>query len=118
LSDPRAIEYRSNLGAPHRGLISGLRRVACVLTDEGEATMKEGIHPKYLDSTVTCGCGNTFQTRSTKPKIAVEVCSKCHPFYTGAQKFVDAAGRVDKFNKKFLGTYGKGKKPAETPAKA
>ncbi len=78
--------------------------------DEGEATMKDGIHPKYQDCTVTCGCGNTFQTRSTKPKIAVEVCSKCHPFYTGSQKFVDAAGRVDKFNKKFQGTYGKAKK--------
>jgi large subunit ribosomal protein L31 len=83
---------------------------------EGEATMKDGIHPKYLDATVTCGCGNTFETRSTKPKISVEVCSKCHPFYTGSQKFVDAAGRVDKFNKKFQGTYGKAKKPAEAPA--
>jgi large subunit ribosomal protein L31 len=118
LSDPRAIEYRITPDALHRGLISGLRRVARVLTDEGEATMKDGIHPKYQDATVTCGCGNTFQTRSTKPKIAVEVCSKCHPFYTGAQKFVDAAGRVDKFNKKFQGTYGKVKKAAETPAKA
>ena len=50
---------------------------------------------------MTCGCGNTFKTRSTKPKIMVEVCSKCHPFFTGSVKFVDAAGRVDKFNKKF-----------------
>jgi large subunit ribosomal protein L31 len=73
-------------------------------------TMKDGIHPKYQDCTVTCGCGNSFQTRSTKPKIVVEVCSKCHPFYTGTVKFVDAAGRVDKFNKKFLGKYGKAKK--------
>ena len=61
---------------------------------------------------MTCGCGNTFKTRSTKPKIIVEVCSKCHPFYTGSVKFVDAAGRVDKFNKKFQGTYGKAKKEA------
>jgi large subunit ribosomal protein L31 len=74
--------------------------------------MKDGIHPKYVDCVVTCGCGNTFKTRSTKPKIIVEVCSKCHPFFTGSVKFVDAAGRVDKFNKKFQGTYGKGKKPA------
>ena len=71
--------------------------------------MKDGIHPKYQDSVVVCGCGNTFTTRSTKPKIMVEVCSKCHPYFTGSVKFVDAAGRVDKFNKKFQGTYGKGK---------
>jgi large subunit ribosomal protein L31 len=75
--------------------------------------MKDGIHPKYHECTVTCGCGNTFKTRSTKAKIAVEVCSKCHPYYTGTVKFVDAAGRVDKFNKKFQGTYGnKAKKSA------
>lgn len=75
-------------------------------------TMKDGIHPKYQDASVTCGCGNTFQTRSTKAKISVEVCAKCHPFYTGSVKFVDTAGRVDRFNKKFQGTYGKGKKEA------
>ncbi len=80
--------------------------------NEGEATMKDGIHPKYQDCTVTCGCGNSFTTRSTKPKIAVEVCAKCHPFYTGNQKLVDAAGRVDKFNKKFQGKYGKAKAAA------
>ena len=74
--------------------------------------MKDSIHPNYQASTVTCGCGNSFETRSTKPKITVEVCSKCHPFYTGSQKLVDAAGRVDKFNKKFQGTYGKTKKVA------
>ena len=71
--------------------------------------MKDGIHPKYADAVVTCGCGTTFNTRSTKPKIMIEVCSKCHPYYTGSVKFVDAAGRVDKFNKKFQGTYGKAK---------
>jgi large subunit ribosomal protein L31 len=75
--------------------------------------MRDGIHPKYVESTVTCGCGNTFKTRSTKPKILVEVCSKCHPFYTGSQKIVDAAGRVDKFNKKFSGKYGKTTKAAK-----
>jgi len=80
--------------------------------------MKDGIHPNYQDCTVTCGCGNSFQTRSTKPKIAVEVCSKCHPFFTGSVKFVDAAGRVKKFNKKFGGKYGLGKKAAEAPAKS
>jgi len=81
--------------------------------------MKDGIHPKYQECEVTCGCGNTFKTRSTRPKITVEVCSACHPYYTGSVKFVDAAGRVDKFNKKFQGTYGKAKKSAvEAPAKA
>ena len=63
--------------------------------------MKKEIHPEYVETTVTCGCGETFKTRSTKSKIAVELCSKCHPFYTGKQKFVDAAGRVDRFRRKF-----------------
>ncbi len=76
--------------------------------------MKEGVHPKYQDCSVTCGCGNSFQTRSTRPKIAVEVCSKCHPFFTGTVKFLDAAGRVDNFNTKFSGTYGKAKKAGAT----
>ena len=78
--------------------------------------MKDGIHPKYQECVVTCGCGNSFKTRSTKAKIMVEVCSKCHPYFTGSVKFVDAAGRVDKFNKKFSGTYGKGKKTTTTTA--
>ena len=63
--------------------------------------MKKKIHPKYEEATVTCGCGETFKTRSTKSSIQVEICSKCHPFYTGKQKFVDTAGRVEKFQKKF-----------------
>lgn len=63
--------------------------------------MKEGIHPKYEEATVTCACGNVFQTRSTKKEIRVEVCSKCHPFYTGKQKLVDTGGRVDRFNKRY-----------------
>ena len=63
--------------------------------------MKKGIHPKYVECTVTCGCGATFKTRSTVPKINVEICSSCHPFYTGKQKFVDTAGRVDKFKRRF-----------------
>ena len=63
--------------------------------------MKQGIHPNYVDCTITCACGNVIQTRSTKPEIRVEVCSKCHPFYTGKQKLVDTSGRVDKFNKKY-----------------
>ena len=63
--------------------------------------MKAGIHPNYVDCTITCACGNVIQTRSTRPEIRVEVCSKCHPFYTGKQKLVDPGGRVDRFNKRF-----------------
>lgn len=75
--------------------------------------MKEGIHPKYFDCKVTCGCGNTFVTGSTREKISVEICSSCHPFFTGTQKFVDTAGRVEKFQKKFGTDYLKAfKKPA------
>lgn len=64
--------------------------------------MKADIHPKYDDITVTCGCGNTFKTRSTMGEdLRVDVCSQCHPFFTGKQKVADAGGRVDKFNKRF-----------------
>ena len=65
--------------------------------------MKKDIHPDYKEALVTCGCGNTFKTRSTRDKIAVEVCSNCHPFYTGKQKFVDTAGMVEKFQRKWKG---------------
>ncbi len=63
--------------------------------------MKEGIHPTYHQATVTCNCGNTFVTGSTKPEIRVEICSKCHSFYTGQQKSIRSDGRIDKFNKKY-----------------
>ena len=63
--------------------------------------MKEGIHPKYEEATITCACGNVIHTRSTKKEIHVEVCNKCHPFYTGKQKLVDTGGRVDRFKKRF-----------------
>ncbi len=65
--------------------------------------MKKEIHPTYNDVTVTCGCGNSFVTRSTAAKIAVEVCSNCHPFFTGKQKFLDTAGMVEKFTRKWEG---------------
>ena len=65
--------------------------------------MKKDIHPDYKEALVTCGCGNSFKTRSTRDKIAVEVCSNCHPFYTGKQKFVDTAGMVEKFQRKWKG---------------
>jgi large subunit ribosomal protein L31 len=63
--------------------------------------MKKSVHPEYLECTVTCACGNSFTTRSTKKEIRVEICSQCHPFFTGKQKFVDSAGRVEKFRKKY-----------------
>jgi large subunit ribosomal protein L31 len=75
--------------------------------------MKPGIHPEYHEITVTCACGETFKTRSTKKgDLHVEICSACHPFFTGKQKLVDTAGRVDRFNKRY------GKKPAEGAATA
>ncbi|MBU1122724.1 MAG: 50S ribosomal protein L31 [Candidatus Omnitrophota bacterium] len=63
--------------------------------------MKEKIHPKYELSTIMCACGNVIRTRSTKKAVNVEICSKCHPFFTGKQRFVDSEGRVDKFEKKY-----------------
>jgi len=63
--------------------------------------MKKGIHPEYKETTIVCACGETIHTRSTKQNIRVEICSKCHPFFTGRQKFVDSAGRVDKFMKRY-----------------
>lgn len=63
--------------------------------------MREGIHPKYEETTITCACGNVIHTSYTKKDIKVEICSKCHPFYTGKQKLVDTGGRVDRFKKRF-----------------
>ncbi len=63
--------------------------------------MKADIHPEYKEATVTCICGNTFKTGSTKEELRVEVCSECHPFFTGKQKFVERGGRVEKFKKKY-----------------
>lgn len=71
--------------------------------------MKKGIHPEYGEAAITCGCGNVLKTRSTRKDIAIEICSQCHPFYTGQQKYVDSAGRVEKFQKK----YGWGKAEAD-----
>lgn len=63
--------------------------------------MKEGIHPSYEPTTITCACGEVIETRSTKKNIKVEICSKCHPFFTGRQKLVDSGGRVDRFKRRF-----------------
>jgi large subunit ribosomal protein L31 len=68
--------------------------------------MKEGIHPNYVETVVTCGCGNTFKTRSTRKELKVDICNMCHPFYTGKLKYVDTAGRIEKFQSKFAaGSY-------------
>ncbi len=65
--------------------------------------MKEGIHPEYNSTTITCVCGNVIETKSTKKDIKIEICSQCHPFMTGKQKIIDTAGRVERFHKKYAG---------------
>ena len=74
--------------------------------------MREGIHPKYQTATVHCACGNNFETRSTAKEIRTEICSACHPFYTGKQKIVDTAGRVEKFRQRYATKTPAGKTPA------
>ena len=76
--------------------------------------MRDGIHPQYKKTIVTCVCGNKFETRSTHGDLHIEICSNCHPFYTGKQKLVDSAGRVERFNRK----YAKKADPAATAASA
>lgn len=86
--------------------------------------MKDGIHPNYQQVTVACACGNSFVTRSTAKQIRLEICSQCHPFYTGRQKLLDTAGRVERFEKRYASTGGKtvARKPvarkAAVPAKS
>jgi len=86
-----SIRAPSRAGAAGRNLNNGT----------GQPEMKADIHPKYEEITVTCACGNTFQTRSTVGDMKVEICSNCHPFFTGKQKLVDSAGRVEKFLRKY-----------------
>ena len=71
--------------------------------------MKEKIHPPYGTSVIQCACGNVIETRGTRPRISVEICSSCHPFFTGRQKLVDTAGRIDRFQKKYAGKVAVGK---------
>ena len=82
--------------------------------------MKKGIHPKYVQTVVKCGCGNSFTTRSTNPEMKIDICSACHPFYTGKLKYVDTAGRIEKFKSKFsaagYASLNRGKKGAAKPA--
>jgi large subunit ribosomal protein L31 len=93
-------------------ILNGLFRGTPVgVCPKNEVEMKEGIHPKYHKVLVTCACGNKFETRSTKPEIRLEMCSACHPFFTGKQKLIDTAGRIERFQRR----YSKGK--AENPSK-
>ncbi len=80
--------------------------------------MKVDIHPQYIEATVTCSCGNTFQTRSTKPKLDVELCNECHPYYTGKQKLVDTGGRVERFQKRYGQKSGRKTQVTETKGSA
>ncbi len=80
--------------------------------------MKPGIHPKYQEVEVRCACGNTFKTRSTKHELHLEICSNCHPFFTGRQKLIDTEGRVERFTKKFGAQTVEAKKAAAKAAKS
>ncbi len=71
------------------------------ITNKEVKVMRDGIHPNYDTCTVRCACGATYETKSTKSELKVDICSKCHPFYTGKQKLVDTGGRVDRFNKRY-----------------
>ncbi|MDE3082359.1 MAG: 50S ribosomal protein L31 [Acidobacteriota bacterium] len=71
--------------------------------------MKTDIHPNYVDASVTCSCGNTFETRSTKAVLRVELCNECHPFFTGKQKLVDTGGRVERFQRRYAQKTAKGR---------
>jgi len=83
-----------------------------------ELTVKPGIHPKYHDVEVRCACGNTFKTKSTKPELHLEICSACHPFFTGRQKLIDTEGRVDRFTKRFGAQSVEARKAQATANKA
>jgi large subunit ribosomal protein L31 len=75
--------------------------------------MKDGIHPDYVETIVSCGCGSTFKTRSTRKELKLDICSVCHPFYTGKLKYIDTAGRIERFQTKFAaGSYNSVQKPS------
>lgn len=80
--------------------------------------MKPSIHPKYVEVEVRCACGNTFKTKSTKPELHLEICSNCHPFFTGRQKLIDTEGRVERFTKRFGTVTAADRKQAVKAAKA
>src|SRR5437773_9022956 len=94
-----ALELKSDGFMPKNG--SAKSRFPLIIDRLTGGLMKANIHPKYVDAVVRCACGETFKTRSTKPEIHLEICSKCHPFFTGKQKLVDTAGRVERFQKRY-----------------
>jgi large subunit ribosomal protein L31 len=100
------------------GHLIGIAPGACPGALEVEDIVKEGIHPKYQEVEVRCACGNTFKTRSTKPELHLEICSACHPFFTGRQKLIDTEGRVERFTKKFGAQTSAQRKTAASAAKA
>src|SRR6476619_8370254 len=85
--------------------------------DDEEFTVKPGIHPKYYDVEARCACGNTWKTRSTKQELHLEICSNCHPFFTGRQKLIDTEGRVERFTKKFGAQTSESRKQAAKATK-
>lgn len=93
------VRVGSVLLPPHEPQEGGIRFPFSL--DKGESIMKENIHPTYGECIVRCACGETFKSGSTKGELKVEICSKCHPFYTGRQKLVDSGGRVDRFKKRY-----------------
>jgi large subunit ribosomal protein L31 len=97
------------VGLIDRSCYSGGAKATAATLDN---TMKTGVHPEYVDAHVRCTCGNEFMTRSTKPEIHVEICSACHPFYTGRQKLVDTGGRVERFQRRVA----KGRRAARASA--
>ena len=80
--------------------------------------MKTDIHPEYVDAVITCSCGNSWTTRSTKAEMRIEVCSDCHPFFTGEQRIVDTAGRVERFRRRYAKTEQRQREQAEREARA
>jgi large subunit ribosomal protein L31 len=88
------------------------KETVCLFYTGEQSLMKEGIHPEYKETTITCVCGNLIQTKSTRQNIKTEICSQCHPFITGKQKIMDTAGRVERFKKRYAGTEKKAEKSA------
>jgi large subunit ribosomal protein L31 len=102
-----AASYLQLITSDRPATVKPLQNPACHLARRWYCVrpfMKENIHPKYVDSEIRCACGNVIKTRSTKPVVIVGICNVCHPFYTGQQKFVDTAGRVDKFQQRMAKT--------------
>jgi len=93
----RLLKLAQLIKKPSFGRFSGI----VFSTTQWRKFMKQGIHPRYEHSTITCACGNVIETRSTVKNLQVEICSACHPFFTGKQKLVDTAGRIERFNRKY-----------------